>query len=313
VLLIPYAHFHERMQLPIATVLLIVLNVVIFGVQIKTDWRHSAAVEAYAGSGLASLEFPVLSQLEPSAYPKDVSGAPALPAPTDLAAYRRVIRGMLTSEAFQIRLRSDTVFSQADQRYAPWKAERKQFDRLLRGIQVLHYGFVPAEHRWTTSVTSAFLHGSLGHLIGNMVMLAIIGIALEGVIGTPLTAGLYVATAFFSSLADYYSRPDSYVVSIGASGALYGFMGAFTVIYGFRHVRVILFFIFPILYRRFNLYAVFLLPYWFGLEALNYAYLRDSSNVNFAAHLGGLVSGAVIGLVMRPFREKPLDALDSVD
>ncbi len=312
VLLIPYAHFHDRMQLPIATVLLIVLNIVIFGVQAKNDWHFNAAVEAYAGSTLAGLELPVLSAIEPRAYPKDINGAPTLPPATALSDYRRILRVMLSSEEFQNRLRSDTVFNHNDKRCATWKAERKPFDRMLRDIFVRHYGFVPAEHRWFTALTSTFLHSGLGHLLGNMFMLAIIGCALEGAIGTPLTVGLFAATAMGSSLADYFSRPESYVVSIGASGALYGFMGAFTVIYGLRYISIIFFFLFPFLYRTFGLRALWLLPYWFALEALSYVYLRDSSNVNFAAHVGGLVSGALLALIIRPFRKKHLDAMDSV-
>ncbi len=297
------------MMLPLATLVLVILNVIAYKIQSHTDWQYEAAVTYYVKSDIAALEFPVLSAIEPKAFPLSIDGQPRLPAWDDLEAYSRVVNRMLFSEEFQVRLRKDDIIKKNDPQYEYWKNQRIYFNKLVQGVKAFKYGFVPAERKWYTAITSTFLHDGLGHLIGNMIFLIMIGIALEGVIGFTFTMLIFFATGAVASLADLMSRPDSFVPSVGASGAVYGFMGAFAIVYGFRSIRIILFFLFPF-FVRFSMPAALLLIYWFGLEALNYKYLRDVSNVNYAAHLGGLVGGVLIALAIRPFCREQLDAMD---
>ncbi len=306
---IPYAHFHDKMMLPLATLLLLILNIVAYQIQSHTDWQYEAAVTQYVKSDLAALEFPILSVIEPEAFPRSIDGQPKLPAWDDLDAYSLIVKRMLFSEEFQARLRKDDIIKKTDIQYEYWKNQRAYFNNLVQGVKAFKYGFVPAERKWYTAITSTFLHNGLGHLIGNMIFLIMIGIALEGVIGFTFTMFIFFATGVAASLADFMARPDSFVPSIGASGAVYGLMGAFAVVYGFRSIRIIFFFLFPF-FIRFSMPAALLLIYWFGLEALSYKYFRDVSNINFAAHLGGLVGGVLIALAIRPFCREQLDAMD---
>jgi membrane associated rhomboid family serine protease len=310
-LIVPYVKFHSKMALPIATILLCVINIIAYNIQSRTDWRYEAAVNYYISSDLAKLEFPVLSELEPRVFPRNGYDKPVLPDADNRYAYSRIVRRMLFSESFQERLRKDEVVVKTDKQYEYWQNQRSDFNQLLKGLHTLNYGFVPAEKKWHTALTSNFLHSGLLHLIGNLVFLVIIGIALEGVIGFSLTMFLFVATGMLSCVADYFARAESFVPSIGASGAVYGFMGAFAVIYGFRWIRIIFFFIFPILFKRFSIPAAILLFYWFAMELINYKYLREDSNINFIAHLGGLVAGALIALVIKPFRKERLEAMET--
>jgi membrane associated rhomboid family serine protease len=306
---IPYAHFHDKMMLPLATLVLVILNIIAYKIQSHTDWQYEAAVTHYVKSDLALLEFPILSALEPKAFPRNIDGQPTLPAWTDLDAYNVVVNRMLFSEEFQTRLRKDDIIKKTDQQYEYWKNQRVYFNKLISGVKTFKYGFVPAERKWYTAITSTFLHGGLGHLIGNMIFLVMIGIALEGVIGFTFTMLIFFATGALASLTDLIVRPESFVPSIGASGAVYGLMGAFAIMYGFRSIRIIFFFLFPF-FIRFSMPAALLLIYWFGLEALSFKYLRDGSNINFAAHLGGLASGVLIALALRPFCRERLAAMD---
>ncbi len=308
-IIIPYARFHEKMALPIATLILVIINIVVYNIQTRSDWRYEAAVELYVKSDLAALEFPVLVQSEPRAFARDGAGEPRLPPRDNLYANAGLMHRMLFSETFQERLRKDEVIEKTDTQYEYWKNRRQEFNKLLKGIQTFNYGFIPAEKRWHTAITSMFVHGDVWHLIGNLIFLVTVGIALEGVIGFSLTISLFLVTGGLASVADFFARMESFVPSVGASGAVSGLMGAFAIIYGFRWIRVIFFFLFPF-FIRFSVPAVLMLIYWVGMEVLSYKYLRDASNINYIAHLAGLVSGALIALAIRPFCRERLDAMD---
>ena len=95
--------------------------------------------------------------------------------------------------------------------YGPYVFERFQFWRLI---------------------TSMFMHFGIMHLMGNMIYLFIAGLNLERVIGHWKYLALYFMTGFGASListAFYYLR-NSDVVSAGASGAIYGLIGAVVVL-----------------------------------------------------------------------------------
>jgi rhomboid protease GluP len=70
-------------------------------------------------------------------------------------------------------------------------------------------------------VSAGFMHGSLDHLIGNMVMLFILGMACEHAFGRPGFLFLYVAACVVGSLTTMVSD----VPTVGASGAIFGLAG----------------------------------------------------------------------------------------
>ncbi|MEY3128936.1 MAG: hypothetical protein RL405_256, partial [Actinomycetota bacterium] len=77
-------------------------------------------------------------------------------------------------------------------------------------------------------LTAAFLHGSWLHLLFNMFTLYIFGQVLEPMLGRARFLALYLVAAFGGSVAVlWFSNPTSSVV--GASGAIYGLMGAYFV------------------------------------------------------------------------------------
>jgi hypothetical protein len=78
---------------------------------------------------------------------------------------------------------------------------------------------------------------------------------------------------------------------IGASGAIAGLMGMYSVIYGFRRIRF--FYSIGFYFDYVSLPAIVLLPLWIGNELFQLLYYSGSS-INYLAHLGGLVSGAAL-------------------
>jgi rhomboid protease GluP len=144
------------------------------------------------------------------------------------------------------------------------------------------------EWRW---LTAAFIHVNLLHIGMNMWVLAQIGILSERAIGRGLFAAAYVATGVFGNfVSTVYNAHHSPIASAGASGAIMGLIGITTVFAWRLGQRAIA--------RSLIQNVLFVLVLGIGL------------NLDNAAHVGGFVSGAAIGLVRSRFPRPLPRALD---
>jgi membrane associated rhomboid family serine protease len=135
---------------------------------------------------------------------------------------------------------------------------------------------IAVHDEWYRLVTAAFLHGSWLHIAFNMLVLFTVGPTLERVLGHGRFILLYVFAAIGGAVASY-AFSDLSTVSVGASGAIFGLMGALVVAgrrlrYDVRQVLVLL---------AINVVIGFLAP-----------------GVDWRAHLGGLVTGAVVAAIL---------------
>lgn len=147
------------------------------------------------------------------------------------------------------------------------------------------------------AVTYAFLHGGIAHLVGNLYFLWIFGDNVEDLLGRKRFTLLYLLTAVVAGLSHWLGNLHSAGPMVGASGAIAGLMGAYMVL--FPRVKVwIVFFFFP-----FKLRAIWYLLIWIGLQFL--VLFEKDSNVAWLAHVGGFVSGALLGLAFKPAAPGP--------
>jgi membrane associated rhomboid family serine protease len=161
------------------------------------------------------------------------------------------------------------------------------------------YGFVMATPSVTTVFTSMFLHGSISHLGGNMLMLWVIGTILEAGIGSLMFSLLYFATGISAvmlhSLITKISSGDINISLIGASGAISGIAG-FAMVRYFRTklLTIPLITIFPLFWWR------FWFPMWaycafFGAREIFIGIISTIQNGNDSvahwAHVGGFLLG----------------------
>ena len=154
-------------------------------------------------------------------------------------------------------------------------------------------GLVPALvfDRWWVwqPVTYMFLHGGLFHLLFNMLALWMFGVDLERRWGTRFFARFYfisgigaAATTLLVSLLPYsFAAPLYGSVTVGASGAIYGLLVAFAMMYPNRPIY--LYMLFPIPARVFVLII--------GAISFLSSVSEARGGVAHAAHLGGLVAG----------------------
>jgi len=91
------------------------------------------------------------------------------------------------------------------------------------------YGpYVFEKYQFWRLITSMFMHFGISHLMGNMIYLALFGTTVEKAIGHWRFLAIYMLSGFAASLIScgYYYLSGFYVVSAGASGAVYGLIAA---------------------------------------------------------------------------------------
>lgn len=135
---------------------------------------------------------------------------------------------------------------------------------------------IAVNDEWYRLVTAAFLHGSWLHIAFNMLVLFTIGPTLERVLGHGRFVILYVFAAVGGAVASY-AFSDLRTVSVGASGAIFGLMGAL-VVAGRR--------------MRYDVTQVLV------LLGINVVIGFFAPGVDWRAHLGGLVTGAIVAAIL---------------
>lgn len=150
-----------------------------------------------------------------------------------------------------------------------------------------------------TLLTSAFLHGDVMHILGNLLYLWVFGDNVEDAMGHRRFIAFYVLCAAAAGLAQTLADPASTVPMIGASGAISGVLGAYLLI--FPRTRVVLgipvvFMLVPV-----RLPAIVVIGLWAGIQLTN-AFGTDGGNVAWFAHLGGFAAGLALAPLLKSSR-----------
>ena len=131
---------------------------------------------------------------------------------------------------------------------------------------------------WWQLLTSIFIHINLLHLVFNMIFLFIYGSRAEKTLGKASYLAVYIASGLAGNITTLIIMGlNNADVSAGASGAIFGILGAYMIHLGLRYDASIM----PYL-----IYCFLLLM------------LNISVNVNLIAHLGGLASGMIAGYLI---------------
>jgi len=144
-----------------------------------------------------------------------------------------------------------------------------------------------------TILTSMFIHGSWGHILGNMLFLWIFGNNIEDHLGHSKYLLFYLAGGVVAALVQLLSGPTSQVPTIGASGAIAAVMGAYFFLYPKAKVQTLVFFIFITIVR---LPAWIFLGIWFLMQLFESTF-GAAQGVAVWAHVGGFLFGVVIAWI----------------
>lgn len=129
-------------------------------------------------------------------------------------------------------------------------------------------------------VTSGFIHESLLHVAFNMWVLWVLGVAFESYVGSRRMLIVYGVSLLWGAAGALLLSPG--VLTIGASGAIFGLMGALVVMFRQRGVAV--------------------MQSGLGvLIVLNLVFTLTVPNVSIGGHLGGLLGGVLAGFILSGF------------
>ena len=153
--------------------------------------------------------------------------------------------------------------------------------------------FFPNKNVYLAILWSMFLHGSVLHLLGNMLFLWVFGNNIEERFGRPFYFLFYLLSGFVATMAHVFAQTNSTIPVVGASGAIAGVMGAYFVLYPNAPINSLILFPPFVLFRKIQ--AKWLLGIWLVTQF----FLSPGSGVAWVAHVGGFAFGAIIGLVWR--------------
>ena len=149
--------------------------------------------------------------------------------------------------------------------------------------------YVLLQKPWTL-ITSMFLHGGVTHLLFNVIALALFGSILEKIIGWKRFLILYFVAGIVAGLGSAFL----YDASLGASGAIFGAMGALGIL---RPKMVVYLGFIP-------MPMIVAVIFW---VATNFLGLFFPGNIAYAGHLGGLIAGLIVGFYWKKdFGEVPI-------
>ncbi|MEJ7809047.1 MAG: rhomboid family intramembrane serine protease [Gemmatimonadaceae bacterium] len=151
---------------------------------------------------------------------------------------------------------------------------------------------------WLTPVTSMFLHGSWGHILGNLLFFYVFGNNVEDSMGHARFAIFYLICGLAAAAVHVLFNPTSPVPTVGASGAISGVMGAYLMLY--PRARIKMLFPFLIIFPVLRIQAWLVLLWWFAWQVV--AWLPEltsmrrevSGGVAVGAHVGGFLAGVLL-------------------
>lgn len=298
-LIIPLTGKISKRNPPIATIGIILINCFVFFIlQAGDEERYFQAMEFYVESDLGKMEVSrYLAYIGATDSEESILTTKKQKGLNE-AAIIRLYGKMQSNKVFMKKLLNDEIITPQGQIYTTWKSLRRKHEGMLSRVVIQGYGFKPAEKSFVTTFTHMFLHGSFMHLLGNMIFLWLVGCVLELGCGRVFYVAMYLLCGILAVGLFALVYMDSRVPLVGASGAISGLMGAYTVLYGKKKIKV--FYSLGFYFNYAKVYAILMLPIWIGKEVFQ-LFFGGFSQVAYVAHIGGLASGAALGYVNLKF------------
>jgi len=153
-----------------------------------------------------------------------------------------------------------------------------------------------------TVFASMFLHGSLGHIFGNMFFLYVFGKAVENRIGKWRFLAFYLLCGVLAALCHAYSEPGSMIPTLGASGAIAGVLGAYLLLWPTATITGFYVAPAPALVQT---KAYWFLFGWFIMQITGVLQAIGSvsgGGVALWAHIGGFIAGFILAGLVKIFQ-----------
>jgi membrane associated rhomboid family serine protease len=146
---------------------------------------------------------------------------------------------------------------------------------------------------WATLVSYMFFHGDIFHLLGNMLFLWVFGDNVEDALGHFKFLIFYLLCGVAGALVHTTVSSQSGIPLIGASAGVAGVIAAYLMLHPKVNVWVLVMRIIPV-----KITATVALGFWIILQIIA-VLMPQVGPVAWWAHIGGLIAGAILVVVMR--------------
>ncbi len=185
--------------------------------------------------------------------------------------------------------------------YLPGGTSEEYWQFLMRYAFTPHLILTSQGAGMLSNLTAMFLHGDFFHLVGNMWALWVFGRRVEDACGPLRYLIYYLFAGTCANILTTIVLYDSPIPGLGASGAIFGVMGAYLLLYPSGRIRtlVILWIVptWPLI--RAGWVALYFLAIQI-IPALNVLFSGTDYSVGYWAHLGGFFASVFIFLFLRP-------------
>ena len=223
----------------------------------------------------------------PSSDPTSVGAPPLAGAPAQAQFYLKLTPPTVTKVLIGANLLvfvAMIVFGKVV--YDTWTGPETMEVLILFGAKV--NGLIKNGQYWRL-FTAMFIHIGVLHLLFNLYALYAIGPLVEGYFGHIRFITIYMLAGLFGSLASYAMSP---AVSAGASGAIFGMIGAITIYFLKYH-------------QNFGRRGRAMLQNMVIIIVINLAFGMAGRGIDNWGHIGGLIGGAVVAWGLLPRYQTP--------
>lgn len=156
-----------------------------------------------------------------------------------------------------------------------------------------YFSFIPryAFSRPWTFFTSIFLHANFSHFFYNMLALFFFGSYLERLVDSKTYLLIFFLSGFFGNLLFFLTSFNPSIPAVGASGAIYGIIGALAALKPYA-----------IVYIYFTPVPLIVAAFFWAL--ISFVGIFIPSSIAHAAHLSGLITGYIVGYILKKRERK---------
>jgi membrane associated rhomboid family serine protease len=289
----PYRADHKIRYIPLLTILIGIICIGVYIQQVKNVKELNLAIDGFCGARQSQTYRLALTSLYGSSTPRNcvdfILGmhtaqnqqeflGDALKESSPLAGFSRIDSNRYVAEILQ-------------DNYA-------EFEKVAPKYLANELSYRPESWNPINMLTAAFAHGSWDHVIGNLLFLFAFAATVEAILGylyfpVSIAAIALLSHVFYSvSMLGVADPPPT----IGLSGVVSGIMAMF--VFFLPQAKIRCFFWFFVFIRRFSISAWLFVAFFVGWDIFYLFNNEGSSNVNFAAHVGGAIAGYLLGLLL---------------
>ena len=148
-----------------------------------------------------------------------------------------------------------------------------------------------------------WLHIGYFHIIGNLIFLWLFGNAVCAKVGNLLYLPVYIATGLIAAIVHLIFDDR---MAVGASGAIFGIIGIYFVLYPFNSIKCLLWFL--VYVRRIKIAGLWIILWWVALNVLGA--ISGFTAAAYFGHIGGFVGGAILAIILLKTKLVARDSMD---